>query len=843
MRHELEAIEAQVERFVLTLAARAQRIHDALEHLAGLTQALFRLSSHDGAAIDAWMQAEQFAEDAAGYFRSHKAPGTTADAISVLWDRRERDNPAARRRLFALRRIGGDLARVRERLPGVARIYWQDVTNVAVVSPAFDVPAALPPDFDWRRHHTYDAVTPAHDPTGAVRWTAPGVEQRGERLSASASIPVHENGTFVGLWSIDVPLDTIHHNCIDERLAAAHESFLVDHAGRIVAHAATGTDPATGPALRESLAALGGDLARLDLETLVRAGHGTREIIDRDGEPLFLVWRTVPGIEWVFVATIPKRSVLAAMSTRMQEAFARLSRGEAGVRLELQQAEGVDQVVRGFNSMAETLESTLRALRDSESRYRSIFDSSMVGVILWDLDGSILEANDAFLALVGFTRADLARGAINWRSLTPRELWPIDDQKLDELLANGFVRPFQKLYARKDGTRVPVLIGGALLAGSRTRGASFVLDLTEQKNLEEQFLQAQKMGSLGRMAGGIAHDFNNLLTALLGEIEQIAAQLPPESPVRAPLGAIRTVAVRAAGLTRQLLAFARKQGLESQLIACGDLVTGIRELLQRGIGEHIELVIETRGEPWLVQGDPGQLEQVVFNLVANACDAMPSGGRLEITVDTLSLRAEIDGVPAGEWVTISVRDSGTGTAPEVVPRSVSPFLAPKEHGQGIVQQHGGHIRVATVPGRGTTTRVWLPRAIPGTPRPAAAPAPVRAEPRNETVLVVEDEPVVRQIVVRVLRARGHAVLEAANGLEALAAVDRHTGPLHLLLTDLVMPKLSGVDLARRLALQRPALKVLYMTGYAQEGPTESEILRKPFTPDELVRRIDEVLAT
>ncbi len=384
--------------------------------------------------------------------------------------------------------------------------------------------------------------------------------------------------------------------------------------------------------------------------------------------------------------------------------------------------------------------------------------------------------------------------------------------------------------------------------------------MTERKRLEHQLVQAQKMEAVGRLAGGIAHDFNNQLTVVLGRSEMLLERLPPEDPRRRPAQLIRETAERAAGLTRQLLAFSRKQVLEPKVLDLNQVVGGMEKMLRRLIGEDVELTLAPGAGLGAVSADPGQLEQVVMNLAVNARDAMPQGGRLLLRtanaeLDTTACRRHADAAP-GRYVMLEVTDTGVGMDAATQARIFEPFFTTKEAGKGtglglatvfgIVKQSNGHIWVYSEPGHGTTFKVLLPR-IEG--EADGAPAETAAARRgSETILLAEDEPELRALVAEHLEARGYTVLAAATPEEALGLARAHAGPIHLLLTDVVMPGLSGRALSEQFRAERPEARVLYMSGYTDEiighhGLLEAgtALLQKPFTGNALALKVREVL--
>jgi two-component system, cell cycle sensor histidine kinase and response regulator CckA len=388
-------------------------------------------------------------------------------------------------------------------------------------------------------------------------------------------------------------------------------------------------------------------------------------------------------------------------------------------------------------------------------------------------------------------------------------------------------------------------------------------DITDYKHIEAQLQQSHKMESVGRLAGGIAHDFNNLLTALTGYAELALDALPPTELVRTDLIEIRKLSMRAAGLTRQLLAFARKQTIERRVLNLNDLLLEIDQLLRPLIGEDIERVMRLSSDPCTIQADPVQIEQVVINLVINARDAMPNGGKLVIETANIELdhaytRGQT-GTTTSDYVLLAISDTGTGMDAAVQARLFEPFFTTKPQGRGtglglatsygIIKQHDGHIRFQSETGHGTTFIIYLPRAK----ATAASPAPTATVPGvsagTETILLVEDEPAVRALAARVLRAQGYHVLESADGVEALRIAQEFTGPtIHLLLTDVVMPQMGGRALAEQLRALLPGIKTLFISGYTDEAITHHggvepgiDLLQKPFSPRTLVQKVREVL--
>ena len=385
----------------------------------------------------------------------------------------------------------------------------------------------------------------------------------------------------------------------------------------------------------------------------------------------------------------------------------------------------------------------------------------------------------------------------------------------------------------------------------------------ERSRLEQQFRQAQKMEAVGRLAGGVAHDFNNLLTVITGYAELLLTGGGLEASQRTALHEILRAAERGGALTHQLLAFSRRQPFSARAVQLNTLIVHMQKMLSRLIGEDIELITVAAAEPATVRTDPGQLEQVVMNVVVNARDAMPGGGKLIIETSNAqvdrTLAAPNFDLPPGAYVVLAISDTGMGMDPETVGHLFEPFFTTKAPGKGtglglataygIVKQSGGAISVYSEPGRGTTLKIYLPSAEANAAE-AAAQAPAAALRGSETILVLEDEARVRKLICEVLAARGYRVLEAVRGEEAIRLAREHKGRIHLLLADVVMPEMSGPQTLQRIRARYPHIKVLFMSGYTDEAMVHHGILesgapflQKPFVPETLARKVREVLAS
>ncbi|MDX6530250.1 MAG: two-component system, cell cycle sensor histidine kinase and response regulator CckA [Blastocatellia bacterium] len=501
------------------------------------------------------------------------------------------------------------------------------------------------------------------------------------------------------------------------------------------------------------------------------------------------------------------------------------------------------------------------ALRESEERYRDLVENAHDIIYSQDLDGHYTSMNQAGAQITGYTIQEALSLNIN-QTVAPEFLAKAREM-LARKLAGENVTAYEMEIIAKDGHRITVEANTKLVFqdGVPIGVQGIARDVTQRKQLEDQLRQSQKMEAIGQLAGGVAHDFNNLLTAINGYSALALQRIDENHPVRGYLEEVRKAGDRAANLTRQLLAFGRKQILQPLAINMNDVVTDMNKMLRRLIGEDIRLTAKLDPVLKKIKADPGQVEQVLVNLVVNARDAMPQGGNLTIETATVELDAEYVnkhvGFVPGSYVMLAVSDTGSGMDGKTQARIFDPFFTTKEKGKGtglglstvygIIKQSGGNISVYSELGHGTTFKVYLP-GLAAAPPKANAAVEKAVLGGSETILLVEDEDVVRGLARKILEHAGYSVLEASRGAEAFQLCQEHAQPVDLLLTDVVMPETSGKEVADRLSKGQPGLRVLFMSGYTDEaivhhGVLDSnvEFIQKPFTPAALVRKVREVL--
>jgi two-component system cell cycle sensor histidine kinase/response regulator CckA len=578
-----------------------------------------------------------------------------------------------------------------------------------------------------------------------------------------------------------------------------------------------------------------------------------------DAPRAFALFQT-KGVDIPFIivsGTVGEDTAVAAMRLGVHDYFlkGKLTRLVPAIERELR-----DSADRQARRQAES------SAAATEAKFQRLVEGAPDAIVIVDRQGRIVLVNSQTERLFGYDRKHLLGKPVEvllperFRRKHPwhREEHVQDLQvrqvgsgiELSGLGANGVEFPIEVCLS-------PLETEDGVLVSSTIR------DIRKRKHLEEQFRQAQKMEAVGQLAGGVAHDFNNVLTVILSYTRLVLAGLKPGDPLVEDVQEVQRAAERAVELTRQLLAFSRKQVLVPRVIDLNAIVVGMEGMLRRLVTVDIELSLLPPDGAGRVHADPSQIEQVVMNLVVNAGDAMPHGGKVTIETRNVDLgesyAAAHDGVVPGPYVMLAVTDSGTGMDPATQARIFEPFFTTKEIGKGtglglsmvfgIVKQSAGHLWVESDLGKGTTFKVYLPRTDrTAEPAPSTTDLSTALLRGTETILLVEDDEQVRKVTYTILRRQGYNVLEAQNGGEAFLVCEKHTAKIDLLLTDVVMPRMSGRQLAERLSPMRPLMKVLYMSGYTDDsvihhGVLDSDVafLQKPMEPESLLRKVREVL--
>lgn len=596
-------------------------------------------------------------------------------------------------------------------------------------------------------------------------------------------------------------------------------------------------------------------------------GRGLTEYILRTGEPLLCTPEVfdrlveaneveligAPSLDWLGVPLKALNHVFGVVVVQSYTANVRFREKEKEILMFVSQ------------QLASAIEHKRHeeALRRSEARYRSLVQSAAYGICRLTLGGAFLDVNPALIAMLGCNSSEelLALNARREVFTDPEE----HDRLMGELQRSAKLDNVEARWKRKDGGEITVRLSGRAVESCEGPGPVLELiaeDITERRVLEDQFRQAQKMEAVGRLAGGVAHDFNNLLMVISGYTEVLLEGTKNDNPLRAKIEAIQQAADRATTVTRQLLAFSRKQLLELKVVDVNSIVSDMERLLRPLIGENIDLVTKLSPDLGRTRADAGQIEQVIMNLVVNSKDAMPNGGKITIATSNVGLgdelRRQYSYIQPGRYVMLSMADTGHGMDRDTQSRIFEPFFTTKEKGKGtglglstvygIIKQSGGYIFAQSEPGRGTTFRIYLPRVDDAAEPVHTTQAALASGGGSETVLLVEDEECVRQLVKETLQSKGYTVLEADHGESALSIARAYDARIHILITDIVMPGMSGRDLAKSLLQARPTIKVLFLSGYTEDAilresghESGTAFLQKPFTLQTLARKVREVL--
>ena len=665
------------------------------------------------------------------------------------------------------------------------------------------------------------------------------------------------------------------------KLPEGSSAYVLDSTGTVLARGGGAASVGPGMPYPHSGYLQIADLA--EDETIL---YGARELRIGDAETPLRVALTVPtasvlrNSNAMVNRAITALAVLAILSlavwivgdrfvVRRTQALVRVTRDLGSGHLEVRAPVPYDrgelgELERAFNAMADSLQRREIALVESEGRFREIAETVQEAFWVASADGlRIIYLSPAFEQIWG--------RPVSWLEGRVERLFetidPEDRARVEASFAKLAEGDFREEFRikRPDGETRWIFSRAFPVRnpdGSVVRVVGSSEDITERKGIEDQFLQSQKMEALGRLAGGVAHDFNNLLTIISGYADILLGDPKLDEETRHHLSEITASSRRASSLTRQLLAFSRKQIVQRQAVDLNESVRRMEDMLRRLIGENIKLVVEKADDLGTVMADPGHIEQTVMNLVVNARDAMPRGGTIRIETANVELdeayAREHSGVTPGRFVMFAISDTGIGMDAATRARLFEPFFTTKERGKGtglglatvygIAKQSGGHIWVYSEPGRGSTFKIYFPRAT--TDQVEAEPRALAGSIRggSETILLVEDDPNLRQLIRNSLQSRGYAVIEAADGAEAERVSDLYAGTVHLLLTDSVLPNLSGPALSRSLTKRRPDLKVLFMSGYTDANAFEQAgvevgraFLQKPFTVDAMARKVRDVL--
>ncbi len=623
-------------------------------------------------------------------------------------------------------------------------------------------------------------------------------------------------------------------------------------------------------AARETMAVNAAALARYGLDEAAFLGLDPDALVVAPGAPDYPEWaRSSSVIDEIH--RLPDGTLLPVMAERRpvrldgRDATLVIARDAAwAVAVEL-------EARRSRSTLASTGDALAQAesqLEISEERFRKVAEAIADVVWDWDVLADRIWRSSGRQGLLRSRNEPSVSGFDFWRE----RLHPDDVEeavaRLRAVLADPDCRDWEHVYRmrRDDGTWAQIRDRGSVVRdadGRAVRMVGAMLDITAQRQLEEQLQRSQRLDAIGQLTGGVAHDFNNLLTVILGNTDLIAAAAGDKPRIVSLVNMTRTAAERGAELTRRLLAFARRQALDPGVTDIDELLSGMFELLHRTLGDHVEVALERGEGVWQAMVDASQLENALLNLCLNARDAMPGGGRIRIRTGNVTLAGDEDihdgEVRPGDYVTVSVIDSGIGMAPEVIGHVFEPFFTTKETGKGsglglsmvygFVKQSAGHVRIASEPGRGTTVTLYLPRAPAPPSAVAAAEAPDEVVGGSERILVVEDDPIVRVFVENQLHGLGYRVVTASAGAEALSLLDAGE-PVDLLFTDIVMPGgMNGRELADAVLERRPGLPVLFTSGYTEVGvvrdgvlDSDVDLLHKPYRRAELAARIRRALA-
>jgi len=849
-------LQTMVEVTALAIQERVARIHDALHGLRDLTLSLIANTKRSPESVAQWLDVAGFGTDEHGYFERldvlKRARAGEVDARTQIYYAQpsiEADAEAVHR-MYSLRGLADILCGLAERIPGLAWLYYQDATHFSLTYPMHDPCTVVPPDFDWHAYHTYLSVLPDVNPEREIRWTPPNIDYGGKGLMVAPSIPLYRDDTLMGVWSFDVPVVGLIEDCMKSMFIDGQDSFIVDSDGMLVAHRSL--DPlqvgASGEVVRKSIAELGSAYAKVDLDHLRKTGTAT--VVDERGERRHVVGRRIPALNWLLIASVPEQSLLAEMTRSFTNAFDHVRQGDLAHRI-LPLGEELQGIVSAYNDMVGELESTLeaneqarKALDRSRRKTRAIFDGAPVGLAVLRGDRVLVDANAELARLVGAKPASLL--GRSFVSLAAEQLQARFGHDLDDPERQSGRSPIETELLHGDGHLVPVRI---VVRGLELDGEPHLLagveDLTRRRELQAQLQHTQQVEAIGKLAAGVAHDFNNLLTSVVANASFLE-ELVTDAEARGMADAIKVAARTGAALTSQLLAISRRDIVQPRSVSFSETLAESETLLRRLLDDDVILEFCIEEALPRVWADPGQLLQVVMNLVINARDALgDDGGRICV---------DLRRAPRAGGLMLSVTDDGSGIAEPLRDRVFEAFFTTKPRGTGlglstirdIVREMGGEVTFQSEVGEGTVFDVFIPSLETVAARPSDASP---AEAVERVVVVVDDEPVVRNIAVRILERKGLRAQACEDGEAALQFLGRLGARAGMLLTDVVMPGMSGRELADVVRTRYPELPVLFMSGYADDAivrrgveAADVVLLRKPFQPDELVDTVRSMMA-
>ncbi len=874
-------IHVQIKQIAASLDANIRSCHDTLNELKRLSQLLFSEIRCEQSDIERWFEKEGFGVDDAGFwlrlplqeaFRSHRVPG---NAISYSWSPGLRNDPETCFRMYCLRNIGTFLGEIRTRLPASAWFYYQDVTNTSVQFPYIDQQQAIDPGFDWTSCHTFVSVEPSNNPERKIQWTKPTIDYAGEGLIVSASVPVYLADQFVGLWSIDLPMKSLHQDFILDPYIPGQVNFIVDANGTIMDHPSVETeiDKAKGSIFQRHLHSLGPGFKEISLARLKKRGKGSFRLTKEGAFDLMVYHEVIPGIEWILFVIFPRSSMQDAANKRIRAGLDRVKSGDFSYRFTKDSdIEQVRFIAEGYNEMVATLETQEKIrkkaqqdLLKSEEMLRNLFEHSHDATFIHTIDGRIQNVNKSASLLLGYPHHELC--AMNLMDLFSPEGAADVKKALNSGQKKGLIL-FETALLTRFNTRITVEISFRIISNKQGLFQAICSDLSERlhtleerKKLEERLNHYQKMEAIGTLAGGIAHDFNNILFPIMGYSEMLFEDLPGESPEYSKVQKIYKAAYRAKELTMQILTFSRQADQEPRPVQYQLIVKEVLKLLRSSIPNDIEIIQNIKPGASPVFADPTKLHQIIMNLCTNAFHAVQEcGGQFEVRLDEVEINTDAilgnPGLQSGEYVHLSVSDTGHGIEKEILPMIFDPYFTTKKNGKGsglglsvtygIVKNLNGDIKVYSEPGKGTTFHVYLPKAETTPLRERFPGEPIVKG--TEHILWVDDEVSIAEMGRQMLEKHGYSVTIYTDSLKALEAFKAESDRFDLVITDMTMPNMTGDILAAEIKNLSTSTPIILCTGFSEKISRKNystevidDFLMKPVTMHTFSRSIRNLL--